>query len=399
MNLVAKLKGRYKHIATFVVVVAIVSAANVLLLSATPSSYFEAEQGQLSSGATLITDSNASGGQAIGFGQAQGSCGYDEKLVPKCGMWLGGWGNDYLSTSWDWRNNVLDHEARIGRQLDVVRYYHGPTGPPLSNSYTGNMERFFLNRSNTLLLLNWKPAEPWSNGGGNNATTNSYIDQAADNIKAIAPKKIMLIIYHEPENDVSGGTNNCPSNGYASSASSGTPAEYRAMWQNVRNRFDAKGVNNVVWVMNYMGFNRYDCMVKDLWPGNHLVDWVMWNPYFWGNHTWQSEVSRFYNFLNSNSTSTHDFKSKPYGFAEWGSWYDTQAPAYKLYDDAKLHLNLNTFPNLKLISIFDAIGTQDSRIKYSGTTGNVDEEEQLRYRNFVNDPLLKQPHVPIGGAQ
>ena len=28
------------------------------------------------------------------------------------------------------------------------------------------------------------------------------------------------------------------------------------MWQNVRQRFDAVGVDNVVWMMNYLGYSR-----------------------------------------------------------------------------------------------------------------------------------------------
>ena len=61
------------------------------------------------------------------------------------------------------------------------------------------------------------------------------------------------------------------------------------MWHNVRARFDALGVTNVVWVMNYMGWKDWNCVVKDLWPGNDYVDWVMWDPYP-KNATWTSFV-------------------------------------------------------------------------------------------------------------
>ena len=50
------------------------------------------------------------------------------------------------------------------------------------------------------------------------------------------------------------------------------------MWHNVRHRFDALGVTNVVWVMNYTGYVTGQCLTKDLWPGNDYVDWVMWDP-------------------------------------------------------------------------------------------------------------------------
>ena len=51
------------------------------------------------------------------------------------------------------------------------------------------------------------------------------------------------------------------------------------MWHNVRERFDAAGVTNVVWVMNYLGYPTSYCAAKDFWPGNDYVDWVMWDPY------------------------------------------------------------------------------------------------------------------------
>ena len=45
-----------------------------------------------------------------------------------------------------------------------------------------------------------------------------------------------------------------------------TPDGYRAMWRHTRDIFDAAGVTNVVWVMNYMGLENWDCMIRDLWP-------------------------------------------------------------------------------------------------------------------------------------
>jgi hypothetical protein len=52
-------------------------------------------------------------------------------------------------------------------------------------------------------MLNWKPASPWANGY--NGDDNAGIDAIAASLKSVAPHKVMLVIWHEPENDVSPG--------------------------------------------------------------------------------------------------------------------------------------------------------------------------------------------------
>jgi hypothetical protein len=313
-----------------------------------------------------------------------------DKLVPTCGAWLGAWSNDHGTAS-GLRLQTDEHEARIGRNVNVVRWYHGDTSTSLTSD-----EKYYINRENTYLLMNWKPAQPWANGAGSNTTVNSRIDAMADSIKSVAPKKVMLNVYHEPENDVSTGANNCPSTIYASSASMGSPADYVAMWKNTRARFDAKGVTNVVWTISYMSFSKYDCMVKDLWPGNNLVDWVLYDPYPGASEDWDTGFGRFYNWLETNSDSTHAFSSKPYGIGEWGAWHSDQTRVRQLYIDGKTALAAGKYPKIKLYAIFDAIGVQDSSVDYGPATknsnlhGSPDPQELANYKSFVQAPQLYQ---------
>ncbi|MDB5185807.1 MAG: hypothetical protein JWL85_330, partial [Candidatus Saccharibacteria bacterium] len=239
----------------------------------------------------------------------------------------------------------------------------------------------FANRADTILSVTWKPAEVWSDASGSNEVVNAEIDAAANDIKSLGATKIMLTLYHEPEDNVSGGAESCDPTTTTYKGTNGTPADYRAMWQNVRNRFDALQVTNVVWVMNYMGFSTWDCMIKDLWPGNNLVDWVEWDPYT-SNGDFSGLVSRFYGYLEANSDAEHDFVSKPWGLAEWGSWKTaTQANTYALYDGAKAALEANTFPRLKSYQIFDVSGT--SRISYD-SAASFDQAEVDSYKSFAN---------------
>jgi hypothetical protein len=305
-------------------------------------------------------------------------CTISTTLVNSCRPWFGGFSFRTGSLTAD----VADVESRIGRPLEVVRSYF-----PLGRIPLNNENKTMINRTNTIVFTNYKPAVPWANATGSNATINAQIDAAADSIKSMAPKKIMLSLDAEPEDDVSSGVS-CTT--LAAKHPSGSPADYRAMWQNVRNRFDTKGVTNVVWVMNYMGFSRWDCIVKDMYPGNNLVDWVMWDPYAGNGETWDSSVSRFYNVLTNQTDANHAFTSKTWGIAEWGSWHSTQTNAYQYYADAKTAIETNRYPKLKLYSFFDNTGVADSRIDY--TLGGVSDPVELtNFRTLANSPAFQDP--------
>lgn len=376
--------GTNKRRYTFVLFAALFTVIGVSFTlfsqAATPVASFEAEAGVKTAPVTTEAIAAASGGSAIKFGPSSGSTGctnptVNALLVPSCGAWLGGFSNDYVSGSL--RIRVEEHEARIGRQVSFTHTYHGPTDTGLSTD-----DKYFINRPNTYLLTNWKPASSWADGDGSNATVNSRIDSWANSMKSVAPHKVLFIVAHEPENDVTSGGTGCT---VSYVGSSGTPAQYRAMWQNVRNRFDAAGVNNVVWAVNYMSAKKWVCLRDDLWPGNNLVDWVIFNQYPLDGETFLSAMSEMYDWLIDNSDTTHNYGSKPFGIGEWGSWQTKQADVYKLYDDGRQVIANGDLPNLKLYTIFDAIGTDDSRVGYNDAS-QPDSVEQQHYNSFVTSP-------------
>jgi hypothetical protein len=313
-------------------------------------------------------------------------CTVSPILVNSCRPWLGVVVDGYPNVG-GWRNQVLAHEQRIGRQVDMVHQYHPPGA---INTVLTADELYFVNRG-TILYLNWRPTTRWLDGMGGNATINSHIDQMANSLRAVAPAKIMLAVHGEPERYVTPGTSNCP---YLK-GNYGSPAQYRAMWQNVRNRFDALGVNNVVWAVNYLGYYRWDCLFPELWPGNHLVDWVLWDPYIGPFERWDDFVGYMYNALETKSDATHAYTSKPWGIAEFGYWYGTnQQEAYRMYDDIKASLNAGRFPRLKLYEPYDTTNeVADTRISY--TANHVlDPVEQQHYNALANDPLFTDAGAP-----
>jgi chitodextrinase len=317
---------------------------------------------------------------------ANPACRPDAILVNPCRPWLGASANKYPEVTATLKPQILYHEQRIGRQVDIVHAYNGP-GTNLTSD-----ETYFATRPDTLLFLNWRPTLTWADAGGSDPATNASIDAMAQSIKDLGSTKIFLTVFHEPEAAVSGTTAGCTSPG---TGTSGTTDDYRAMWQNVRDRFDALGVANVVWVMTYMSYAPYRCMDADLWPGNDLVDWVAFDNY--GNGTqpnFVTNVGSMYDFLNSTSDADHDYASKPYALAEWGIRGPNVTPqeTYAYSDEAKAAVEGDVFPNLKAYMIFDNSGSDGNENRIAYQNGGVyDPVRQQHYVAFANSSAFVDP--------
>jgi hypothetical protein len=311
------------------------------------------------------------------------NCALSALLVPSCGVLLGG----YL-TSFGGAGNVdtalNDFDSDSGSQVSVDHDYLRP-GQTLSAGDVAAAQT-----PNKLLLVNWKPTNTWADGDGSDAGVNAQIDAMANSVKALGNTKIFLTIFHEPENDVSGGATGCPSTVYKGSA--GTPADYRAMWANVEARFAALNVTNVVWTMNYMGYGGWQCMVDDLWPGNSLVDWILWDPYSSDNLTYSQTVKTFYNELTTMSDASHNYLSKPWGLGEFGDRSTSTANQDQFFSTVAQSLNSNEYPKLKLLTLFDAQGnTGDYRVAYDQGVWDPKKIADLK--------VLDQDASIVGGRQ
>lgn len=317
-------------------------------------------------------------------------CHIGSFLVNSCGPWIGTAANNYPQAPSDMESQIIYHEQRVGRQMGIVHAYNSVGENTLSTD-----ELYFINRSNTHLLLNWKPASKWADASGGNASVNAGIDQMANSILGVAPKKVMLSVFHEPQNDVSANNSglNCALSG---SGTAGTEADYVNMWHNVRSRFDALGVTNVVWVMIYQGDSKYNCMTNALWPGNSYVTWVAWDQYDSGAG-WNSDISSFYNNLVSMTDASHNYTAKPWMLAEFGiHGARPQSEAYQYYVDAKTAVDNNTFPNIKAYIVWDSTGAAFNQVGYTGpgpvsnpSNYFLDPTEQSDYNAFANDTKLQ----------
>jgi hypothetical protein len=170
------------------------------------------------------------------------------------------------------------------------------------------------------------------------------------------------------------------------------------MWANVEARFAALGVTNAVWVMDYMGFTGWDCMIDDLWPGNDLVDWVLWDPYASNNENYSQAVGAFYNDLTNRSDSAHDYLSKPWGLGEFGDRNTSDANQESFYTTVAQSLDSNQFPKLKLLTLYDAVGsTGDYRVAYD-EAGSWDNAEVADLEVLSADPSIVAGRASVAGG-
>src|SRR5437763_2239390 len=123
-------------------------------------------------------------------------CTVSPILVNSCRPWLGAAVANYPQVAADTQSQVLYHEQRINRQLDIVHTYH-----PVGTNHLSAADTNFATRPGTTLYANWKPTATWADI----ASHNAGIDEMAASVKALGDHRIFMTLWHEPENDVSPG--------------------------------------------------------------------------------------------------------------------------------------------------------------------------------------------------
>lgn len=297
-----------------------------------------------------------------------GGCPVTEIGVCECRAWLGARASNYPSVTDEFAAQHEAHEARIGRKLDLVHSFHRVGALPIA----GAGEKKLAIRADTIMVSNWKPVTSWGYANGADKTVNAWIDKAAATLKELAPVKVFLTVHHEPENDV---------------GKFGTPDEYRAMWALVRERFEAAGVDNVVFVMAYMNYPRWNELVPELYPGDDVVDWVMFNGYgSKARPSYRDNVKGFLHVLEG----VGDAMSKPLGVIEWGMSAKYGLPSLGYIRQATECLGEEWMAPLKAHMIFDSPGHERDgglRVGYDAK-GRMWKERQDVYNGFANHEVF-----------
>ena len=208
-------------------------------------------------------------------------------------------------------------------------------------------------RPRSILYFNWKPAPERSWRDIADGLADDAIATVAEGIRSY-PHSIFLTIQHEPENDV-----------IADAASGMTVSDYVAMYRHVVAELRSLGVDNAVYVMNFMGFERWSTMVDDLYPGDDVVDWIAYDPYGFARHNTLTDVLNdpngegwpgFYEWARRTAPS------KPIMLGEWGFDLATNARAAEIVLEAPTVLPAR-FPMIKAVVYWNDLGNViDARI-------------------------------------
>jgi beta-mannanase len=278
---------------------------------------------------------------------AGGECVTDALLVPSCGVLWGAAAGGFTDTPRD--QALKEWEATTGRTSTIYHTYHKgdekfPTKAEIAMTRDAANPR--------VLLLNWKVAynSTWAKVAA--GEQDNRINAWADFVKANYNDKFFLALHHEPENDIQ-----------TSVASGMTAKDYAAMYRRVITMLRAKGVDNAINVVAYMGNEKWMAQSwwKDIYPGDEYVDWI-------GLDSYVSVEKGYYHFgdfgdlLNRRPTgggtswidwATTAHPSKPIMIAEWGMYHRTSVKVDKAAAFNTVLPELKAHPQIKAIVYFD----------------------------------------------
>jgi len=307
--------------------------------------------------------------------QAGAPCGVSDLLVPDCGAWFGA-STPSFDGRYDYTRGLEEYERIVGVQPAVLHFYQRGSDPFPTPEHRALANR--PGRPPSILYFNWKPAP--------DLTWRQIADGEADRaISSVArrlgehPDRMFLTIQHEPENDVIDE----PGSGM-------TPADYVAMYRHVVARLRELDVDNVVFVMGYMGFERWATMVDALYPGDDVVDWIAYDPYgFESVDTFEKLLNEpngdgwpgFYQWAIAKSPGT------PIMLAEWGFDTARNPSAAGALSDATQTL-ARQFPDIKALVYWNDRGERvDPRL---GQGGELADQFDEAFARLASDPYFDQ---------
>ncbi|HYH28480.1 MAG TPA: glycosyl hydrolase [Actinomycetota bacterium] len=233
----------------------------------------------------------------------------------------------------------------IDRKLLIDRVYHLWDTGNSGESWPTNYDRWSRDQGHRL-LISWRPKRrdgsivTWKSIAA--GSQDARIDTQAERVKAFGAP-IYLSFHAEPEYVGQGGIY-------------GNGADFRAAWRRIVDRFRARRVTNVRWVMVLMGWTFNPSSGRnplDYYAGSSYVDAVGADAYNWYDcreaikSSWISFGSAFQAAYNWSVA-----RGKPLVAAEWGTVEDREDPMRKalwLRDAASW---IQSHPNMKVVSYF-----------------------------------------------
>jgi hypothetical protein len=310
--------------------------------------------------------------------QPAGTCVTGALLVPSCGVLWGAAAGGFTDNPRD--AELKKWEQTSGRTASIYHTYHKgdepfPTASEIAMTRDPARPR--------VLLLNWKIAygSSWAKVAA--GQQDARIDRFAARVKAMYNEKFFLVLNHEPENDV-----------IARAGSGWTAKDFAAMYRHTILRLRAKGVDNAINVMAYMGNEKWmsQSWWKDLYPGDDVVDWMGLDSYV-SAEKGAYHYGQFADLLDRKGNTgptwydwaTTQHAKKPIMIAEWGVYHRVSVKVDKSAGYNSVLPELAKRPAIKAIVYFDteADDQGDRNISISSTTPGL-----AAFRKLAANPIF-----------
>ena len=326
-------------------------------------------------------------------GQAEttyGTCETDEKLVPDCGVLNGAAAGAHTNRPKE--EAFLDFERTVGGTQHIYHAYE--RGDRRLFPTPEQIELATDPANPRTLFINWKPRmATWAEIAAGDPEVDRFLTRLAEHIRQNFDQPFFLTIHHEPENDV------------VNRAGSGMePRDYREMFRYVVEFLRSSGVDNIVTVMNYMGYLKWTEVPwhDELYPGDDVVDWIGVSGY--GQSLSDDGHSDFSEIVDQTKDGSawpgyyhwvgQQHPSKPFMLAEWGVFENADYPDHQRTVFRSAAEQFAYYPRLKAIVYFsspDAEG-RDSEV-------DSDPEALEAYRDLMASELFEVrlrlgPRVP-----
>ncbi|RRS00283.1 glycosyl hydrolase [Glycomyces terrestris] len=308
-------------------------------------------------------------------------CTTGDKLVPTCGALVGV--APAAHTSKVKEDELLAFEERVQHTQQIYHAYERgddrlfPTDAQIALTRDPERPR--------TLFINWKPRmASWAEIAAGDPEVDAYLDRLAAHITANFDKPFFFTVHHEPENDV------------IQRAGSGMePGDYADMFRYVVERLRANGVDNLVSVMNYMGYLKWveKPWHDQLYPGDDVVDWIGLSGY--GQSLHDDGRSDFGEIVDQTKGDTawpgfyhwvaKEHPDKPMMLAEWGVFHEEEYPDHQTAVFQAARYQMAHYPRLKAIVYFetpaDSNGGRNSEI-------HRDEGALEAFRALMRSPFF-----------
>lgn len=302
-------------------------------------------------------------------------CTVSSILVPSCGAWLGA-STPSADGTYDYVTGLAEYEKVAQNTPDILRFYKRDDSPFPTDEEISLSERPGHQRS--ILFYSWKPSTVHTWREIADGAVDDVIDAAAQRLDLYS-HQLFLAVYHEPEND-----EGVPGSGMTSD-------DYVDMYRHVVARIRAAEATNVVFVMNYMGFERWAGAVDRFWPGTDVVDWIAYNPYGGAKNTdfgllvnfpVEPDWPGFYSWATTKAPGT------PLMLGEWGFDLNLQPRSHRILAGASATLR-SSFPELKALIYWNdsKVGGLAVRLDQDSTIGHA---FAAAYRTLANDPYFNE---------